>query len=208
MGGYGSGRHGGRPTADTSLRIDAAWLVRTGHARPGATAGGTLTWSRNGEPYASVGYTADMSDPDAGELRLSYKRGSGADAEQVRQTIRFDWTEPHYGGRRWSFICPYSGRRSRKLYLPPGGDRFAGSAAWRLPYASQRVEHSQRPFDAMFRIQKKLGCDEGWDAGLFRPKGMHRRTFERHWERYEQLDAQCAVIMVGMINRLADRRRV
>ena len=205
MGGYGSGRHSGRPTADVSIRIDLAWLMRTRRVVPGALVSGALQWTWNGEPHASISYEADMRDAAAGVLRLSYKRGGAHDSETVRQTVRMSYTLPHYGGRRWWMICPYSGKRAAKLYLPPGGDRFAGRAAWRLPYASQRVEHSQRPFEAIFRIQKKLGCEPGWEAGLYRPKGMHRRTFERHRARYEQLDAQCAVAMMGVVNRLGGR---
>lgn len=205
MGGFGSGRTGGRPTADASRRIDLAWLIRTGRAVPGSLRYGSLSWNIGGEPAGSISYEADMRDLDAPELRLSFTRGSEPDREHVRQTVRLTWTRPHYGGRRWWFTCPYSGRRAGKLYLPPWGDRFAGRAAWRLGYQSQRVEHSQRPFDAMFRLQKKLGCNEGYDGGLFRPKGMHRRTFERHLDRYLELDAQCAVTMCGLVNRLAGR---
>ena len=38
-----------------------------------------------------------------------------------------------------------------------------------------------------------LGCDAGWEAGLYRPKGMWHRTFDRHFERYLELDDECAV---------------
>ncbi len=43
MGGLGSGRCGGRPTADMSKRIDIAWMVRTERAIPGALVTGACT---------------------------------------------------------------------------------------------------------------------------------------------------------------------
>ena len=91
------------------------------------------------------------------------------------------------------------------MYLPNGGDRSAGRRAWRLGYQIQRVEHRQRPFERLFKLQKKLGCDQGWEAGLYRPKGMHRKTFERHLARYYELDEQCDTAMAGSMMALLGR---
>lgn len=202
MGGFNSGRSGGRPTADMSKRIDIAWMIRKRLAVPGRTIAGTLHWNIGGDPAGSISYAADMRDLDAAELRLSYTRGEGDEREHVNQTVRLVYTEPNYGGRRWWLICPYRGNRCGKLYLPNWGDRFAGRRAWRLGYRSQRVAHRDRPFEKLFRLQKKLGCEQGWEAGLYRPKGMHQRTFERHLERYWELDARCAAEMMGMLGLL------
>ncbi len=143
-----------------------------------------------------------MRDPHASELRLSYNRTANAEREEVRQAIRLVYTEPNYGGRRWWMICPYSGRRVGKLYLPNGGDRFASRKAWRLGYHSQRVARRDRPFEKLFRLQRKLGSEQGWEAHLRRPKGMHQKTFERHLERYYELDAECGVEMMRLIGLL------
>lgn len=195
MGGYGSGRWGGRPTADASLRIDLAWMLRTGHARNGCDTRGTLCWSCGGEPSGSISYLAGMATPGEERLELTYTRGNGENREQVHQTIELSHTRPHFGGKRWWMICPYRRVRAGKLYLPPGGDRFASRQAWRLGYNSQRIAERDRPFETLFRLQKKLGCQQGWEAGLFRPKGMWRRTFERHLDRYWELDERCAMEM-------------
>ncbi len=202
MGGYGSGQRGGRPTADASRRIDLAWMLRTRMAKPGNWISGTLSWSCGGHPSGSIRYEADMRDLHAAELRLGYRRGEGADSEDVKQTIKLTYTEPNYGGRRWWMICPYRHNRVAKLYLPGGGDRFAGRQAWRLGYQCQRDAPRDRPFERLFRIQKKLDCPQGWEQPIRRPKGMWRRTFERHLEEYWRLDEQCAVEMMGLVNRL------
>lgn len=199
MGGFGSGRCDGRPTADSSLRIDLAWMLRTGRAREGSWLSGGLSWSRGGEEVGSIGYQAIMHQPSEERLELFYSSGSGEDGEQVRQTVRLCHTEPHYGGRRWWMICPYRHIRVGKLYLPPGGDRFASREAWRLGYQSQRDAERDRPFERLFRLQKKLGCEQGWEAGLRRPKGMWKRTFDRHMETYWQLDEACAVEMTAVL---------
>lgn len=202
MGGFGSGRHGGRPTADMSLRIDLAWMLRTGRASEGHHTSGTLYWSCGGEPSGSISYVARMDEPGQERLELSYWRGEGKDREHVQQTVRLTFTRPRLGGKRWWMICPYSGLRVGKLYKPPGGDRFAGRKAWRLGYASQRLAHHDRPFESARRIQRKLGCDEGWGGVLTRPKGMHHATFQRHLDRYLDLEEQSNAYMWGLINRL------
>ncbi len=202
MGGFGSGRSSGRPTADMSKRVDIAWMIRTGRAVPGSIISGILTWNIGGEPAGSISYTADMRDPERADLRLSYTRGEANQREQVKQTVRLVYTEPNYGGRRWWLVCPYRHKRVGKLYMPNGGDRFAGRTAWRLGYRSQRVAHGDRAFEKLFRLQRKLGSPQGWEAGLYRPRGMWNRTFERHLDRYYELDTQCSVEAMSMLGIL------
>ena len=201
MGGFGSGRWGGRPTADMSKKIDLAWMIRTGKAKPGQWISGSLSWSCGGQSAGWISYSANMEDPYASELKLSFSRASGEDRESVEQRVRLIFTEPNYGGRRWWMICPYKGIRVAKLYMPNGGDRFASRKAWRLAYQSQRVAHRDRPFEKLFRLQRKLGCPQGFDNFIRRPKGMWNRTFDRHLERFEELDAECAVEMATLVLR-------
>jgi len=205
MGGFGSGRTGGRPTADMSKKVDLAMMIRKGWAKPGQWLSGSLSWNCAGEPAGSISYSADMRDPFESKLKLTFWRGSGDDREHVEQQIRLVFTEPNYGGRRWWMICPYRGKRVAKLYLPNWGDRFAGRRAWRLAYQSQRVARRDRPFEKLFRLQRKLGCEPGWESFIRRPKGMWHRTFERHFERYEELDAECGAEMAMLVLRLGGR---
>lgn len=205
MGGFGSGRYGGRPTADASLRIDLAWMLRTGRAKEGQHISGSLSWKRGGEEAGSIGYQAIMHEPGEERLELSYTRGSGDDREQVRQTVRLCHTVPNYGGKRWWMICPYRYIRVGKLYLPPGGDRFASRQAWRLGYQIQRVARHDRASERLFRLQRKLGGDQGLGAFPSRPKGMWQRTWERHMERYWELeeaaDAELAIGLARILGR-------
>ena len=200
MGGYGSGRCSGRSTVEDGLTINLGLMFRQGWARDGASGTGTLTWSNRGEPFATTGYRYDMTDPDNAYLTLIYTRTPrDGSPKHVEQQIRLTFTRPTYGGRRWWMVCPYSGRRVGKLHIPPSGDRFASRQSWRLAYSSQRSAHRDRPFDKLFRLQRKLGSEEGWEAYLRRPKGMWRRTYERHLERYWELDSRCGAEMAAVL---------
>lgn len=204
MGGYGSGQRWGRPTADESRRIDLAWMIRKGLAEPGAIRGGTLSWSRGDEPAGRIGYTADMFDPEQARLVLQYAvtdRDSG-EARNYTQRIRLSYTVPRYGGKRWWMHCPVTGQRVGKLYMPPNAETFACRTVWRLGYKSQRVTPRDAVFERLYRLQKKLGCREGWEAPIRRPKGMHRRTYRRHEDEYRYLDALCAAEMMRVIGLL------
>lgn len=203
MGGYGSGRSYGRPIAEHCLRIDIAFMIRNGMAEPGYRRSGNLSWNRGGEPAGDIGYSCDMRDPDAGELVLRFTSGCsrGEPKEQV-QRIALSYTEPHLGGRRWWMHCPKTGERVGKLYVPPGGDIFASRKAWRIGYQSQRNAPRDRAFEALFRLQRRLGCTQGWEQPIYRPKGMHHRTFAKLENQYWQIDEQCGRAMTGVLARL------
>jgi len=204
MGGYGSGQRYGRPTADESRRLDIAWMFRRGYLVDGRHMSGSLSWSRGDMPAGSIGYSCNLSDPDDATLVLNYpftddRTGQKSD---YTQRIRLIYTQPHYGGKRWWMHCPSDGARVGKLYMPPGGKSFASRKVWRLGYQSQRNTRRDAVFERLFRVQKKLGCPQGWEMPIRRPKGMHRRTYERLENEYWYLDALCAAEMMRAIGLL------
>ena len=144
-----------------------------------------------------------MSEPGRERLELTYSNTRQGERKDVRQTVHLTHTVPNYGGKRWWMLCPVSGRRVGKLYLPPGGDIFASRQAWRLGYQCQRDAARDRPFERLFRLQRKLGCKQGWEQPIFKPKGMWERTWQRHLAEYWKLDEQCAFEMAAMMSRLA-----
>lgn len=168
-------------------------MLRRGFAVDGRFTSGSLSWSRGDRPAGSVGCKCDMRDPDAATLVLDYTFTDGRTGEKRDYTerIALSYTVPHYGGRRWWMHCPATGARVAKLYMPLGAETFASRKAWRLGYHSQRVSRRDAAFERLFRLQRRLGCYQGWGHGITRPKGMHRRTFERHCERYWELDDEC-----------------
>jgi len=203
MGGWNSGRSGGRPLADTASSIDLAWLFRTNRAKEGFRISGGLSWTwSDGSPAGSIGYAAIMDEPGYERLELRYTRGTGDKREDIHQTICLTYTEPHYGGKRWWMICPYQHVRVSKLYLPGGGDRFASRRAWRLGYRCQRVSKADQASNALFKLQRKLGCEAGAGNWLRRPKGMWQRTYERHLARFEELNHRVNLEFLAMAARL------
>lgn len=202
MGGYFSGRTGGRPIVEAGLTVDLKLMRRRGWFRDGGYSSGSLIWSSRGEQIATIGHCSSSSDPDNAWLELSYRNKRDNDWVERKQRIMLSYTVPHFGGRRWWMHCPVNGERVGKLHLPPGGDIFASRRAWRLGYKIQRVADRDKPFERLFRLQKKLGCDEGWGAGIWRPRGMHRATFERHFERYLELEEECDLAFAPLAARL------
>jgi hypothetical protein len=205
MGGWNSGRSGGRPVADTALRVELLWMLRTGKAVVGHWRVGSLAWTCQGEPSGNISYSCDMRDPDNAwmELRFTVTTRSTGEKRDYVQRVRLSYTVPHFGGRRWWMHCPANGSRVVKLYCPRGADEFASREAWRLGYQSQRNSSSDKVFERLFRLQRKVGGEQGWGAGPGRrPKGMWHRTYERHFERYLELDSQCGLEGERMLGAL------
>lgn len=204
MGGYGSGMRGGSPVAEEALRIDIAWMLRQALAEPGHVRSGTLRWIRGGEPSGSVTYRCDMRHHDEAslELRFSVTRRSSGRTSSYTQRIALSHTQPNFGGKRWWMHCPVSGHRVRKLYMPDSGALFASGKVWRIGYRSQRQTERDNVFERLFRLQRRLGCVEGWEMPIRRPKGMHHRTYARLEREYWRLDAACNVAMAQVLSRL------
>jgi hypothetical protein len=200
MGGWGSGRKCGKPVKEDGLTIDLALMLRKGWMTVGRCSSGRLTWSSSSGWSATIGYSYDLTHPESASLTLDYRNKRGGDDWTSRkQHVRLVYTVPPYGGRRWWMTCPVRGDRVGKLYLPSGGDIFAGRKAWRLAYRSQRLASRDRPFERLFAIQKRLGCPEGWEQPIWRPKGMWRRTYKRLEKCYWALDAECGREMTGAL---------
>jgi hypothetical protein len=141
MGGWGSGRRGGKPVKEDGLTIDLTLMLRKGWMTEGRSSHGSLSWSDATGWSATIGYTYDLSNPETASLTLTYRNKRGGDEWVSRQQhVRMVYTVPPYGGRRWWMLCPVRGDRVAKLYLPNSGDIFAGRKAWRLSYRSQRLQ--------------------------------------------------------------------
>jgi len=99
-------------------------------------------------------------------------------------------TACHLGGVRPWFVCSvysdgrYCGRRAAILY--GAGELFACRRCYGLAYESQQQTARHRGLEQARKIRMRLGGGvdllEPFPA---RPKGMHRRTFERLRARAE-----------------------
>ena len=176
MGGIGSGWYGdrnGKQTTSGSYSIDIRQLFREGSHLLGQP----TKWKRsiNGKPVASVCVSLTY-----GDVCITYRhkthKGYWSD---VANTVDLEWTDCHYGGQRPWFQCPNRccGKRVAILYI----DESIGCRQCQgLVYESQRENDCNRSSRAADKLRDRLGWKRGFLHGEgYRPKGMHRATFER-----------------------------
>ena len=182
-------RDGWRPHIESALCLNLVALFRDEALRQSRTNSGIWQWTRNGEPIASIGYSATLSEEN-GELRLTYTQTPDDEPQNVTCIIRLSSRPLPYGGRFWYMHCPYTGKRARKLYKFGPIEQFCHRTAIRpLPtYASQRVSGIERVQAKRWAIRRKLGDD---CSSLFedpmRPKWMRLATFDRYATRDAEL---------------------
>jgi len=121
MGGYGSGRSGGGPTVEDGLTLDLGKLMHGRLFRPGQAWDSSIVWTntRTGEQISSIAYQAQLSE-EHGRVRLHYTTARrNGEKHASDYWVELETTTQPVGGRRWWFVCPRTGARVAKLYLPP-----------------------------------------------------------------------------------------
>jgi hypothetical protein len=155
MGGFGSGwRRARTDVVEDCLFVSISDLVRKKIIIPGSLTHGVLAWSRGGEqPHARANYEADLRTDKHAAIHLRYRLDDRSESTYV--WLRY--TVPQYGGRRWWFVCPLTGNRVAKLYLPLGKNRFASRQAYSLGYSSSRKSRSKsKTLDVLLRYIAKM----------------------------------------------------
>ena len=180
MGGYSSGRHRTRTrgSINEAYRIEMKWVRRRGFLWPGAIRSGTWSWTRNGEPSGSIGLAIVLSDPEKGSAVLEFTH----DGQARRQVVRLEAVPCRYGGRRYYFICPKTGRRCEVLCCVAG--YFASRQYHGLAYGSQ----SEDPWDRLLRARNKAESALFGKDGRPKPRGSSR---ERKLQKWIDLEEAC-----------------
>ena len=225
MGGFGSGRHGGRATVEgcRSLVLDinrvmgpvanalrGRELASDAEVRLGPS---RLRWARHGEaePWAEVEVALTLHREHAvAALRFDIEHWSNRTGPQA-QRVDITSTPCRFGGRRWWWLCPRTGRRCGKLYLPNGGTLFLsrGRGAYPLAYASQNGSPMDRSHARQRRLYARLGGEYEYSEQPPppRPKGMRRATYERTvnqifqaMERHDEIFMAGAARFIGRVS--------
>jgi len=156
-----------------TLSVDA--LVRARMLISGQRTAGTWQWrnSYSKGQRAALNPVSDLSDDNAPYLFLIYRlAGIG---EDVEYEVAITASRPHYGGRRWWFVCPGEigkpcARRVGRLFLPPGAKYFGCRHCYDLQYRScqerrgrferyrrSKLELDKLPYDvALTRVFRTL----------------------------------------------------
>ena len=190
MGGYGSGRRGGKGVTNDHRALDVRHLQRKGLLTPGRSFG--WSWLREGETVASI-----QVRTEANRVILDYRhKDSGGEWVSANYPVLLEWTACNLGGRRAWFRCPVNGcgRRVAILY---SGAIFACRHCLNLAYECQRENDGDRAMRRAGTIQRRIGLGGGLLGAMDwrRPKGMHWRTYARLTAKH---DAFVRVALAGM----------
>ncbi len=199
MGGFGSGRHGGKSTTGDMWALDIRRIAQAGRLKPGQSF--NWQWSRNGEPVANINLRTDTD-----RVTLDYRaRDRGGEWQPMSYPVGLSWTPCTYGGQRAWWLCPAvgCGRRVAVLY---GGKVYACRHCHQLAYRTQREQADDRARSKANKLRDRLQ----WEAGILngngcKPKGMHWATFERLEAQHDALVNQS---MAGMMAKFGPMREL
>lgn len=102
------------PTLYDDLKtVSISFLTKHGYLKPNKQQSGTITWSRNGNKTGSISISVNTQSENTC-LELNYKYNE----TPINYRVQLVSVPSNLGnGLVWYFICPYTGKRCRKLYL-------------------------------------------------------------------------------------------
>ena len=208
MGGIGSGnryRYGSKNTIEGRTSLDINRWARDGYLTADRSFSWQWTWGDGSTSNINVRVES------AWLIRLIYRTRSGGEVDwtDVDYSIQLTRTPCRFGGERTWFLCPGRGcgRRVAKLYC--AGRYYVCRHCGDLAYSSQREDAGDRALRRAQAIRKKLGGSVSmYDPFPCKPKGMHRRTYERLRAQAGHLEYQSNIHIAekfGMIERMLEK---
>jgi hypothetical protein len=153
-----------------------------------------MAWNIDDKPYGGIQV---QTGSDGVILRFQCKGLESSEWKLVEQNVPITWTGCALGGRRPWFVCnseDNSGtrcsRRAAKIYLG-AYPVFACRCCQGLTYASQKQTPHLRLISKAMKIRMRLGGSPNlFDPFPDRPKGLHRKTYERLRKIHDAADSQ------------------
>ena len=173
MGGQNSGRNRVSNVASIECAriLDIRCFRKLNYLRLGFVTQAAWSWRRNNENNGSVNLIFSMPSPSQALIQIDFSL-NGA---RKHQEVALDAVTCRYGGYRFYFICPASGRRCEVLALLNG--YFACRQHHRLTYASQ----SETALDRMGRRVRRLEA-QAKGFGRYRcPRGAKKDRLLTAW---------------------------
>jgi hypothetical protein len=199
MGGFGSGRHGGKSVTGDMFALDIRKIQRAEALQAGLYF--NWQWTRGGKPVANINIQIGTD-----RVTLIYKsRSNGGEWKDKSYPVYLSWTPCNYGGQRAWWLCPAVGCRRRVAVLY-GGSVYACRHCHKLAYRTQRENAGDRAGSKADKLRDRLG----WEAGILngnggKPKGMHWRTFEQLQARHDANVNQSLACVMARFKGLADK---
>ena len=102
------------PTLYDELKtVSISFLAKHGYLKPNQWKGGSINWSRNGNNTGSISIKV-CTQPENSFIELDYN----CNKSPINYRVQLILTPSNLGkGVVWYFVCPYTGKRCRKLYL-------------------------------------------------------------------------------------------
>ena len=170
-----------QPTVAGALRLDLANIMRRRAAVPGSVVRSTVAW---GDTMTAT-LAADLTEGDRGILQIRYTTPDipNRPGKAMDRSIALTTREQHFGGRRWWFVCPRSGRLARVLVLPYGADGFGSQASYGLKYACQCQGRTDRAIARARKARARMGLTDP-DLGN---RGPARKPHRMRWSTFHRL---------------------
>lgn len=167
---------------DECMQLSISDLKQLGYLKPNHYCSGSIRWTSNGEPTGSIGLKVNTTS-DQPYLELNYT----SDEKPICYRVTLVTIPSNLGrGIIWAFICPQTGKRTRKLYLVDGyflhREAFRG-CMYECQTYSKKARAMYRAMDGIFAWDKK-------PTRYFRPyyKGKPTRTLKRLLRKQKQAE--------------------
>lgn len=166
MGGInsGQGRTANRGSVEHFPAIDLRILKRASLLRPDECTYDTLKWRNQASHASSARIFIDLSDRRAAYIKIA----GHSDETVVNQRVQMDCVPVRFGGFRYYFVCPMTGRRCELLYLVDGV--FASRQAHAVTYSSQTQDKLSRARQKVRKLQRQIDGDNRYA----RPRRQNR----------------------------------
>ena len=134
-----------------TVSINVTALRRMGYFTPGYKATGSIEYTKNGKPITRIYF--ETSDDTA--LILNYTWEGITINQRIAVVKRLSNLKK---GSLYFFVCPYTSKYVRNLYLPQGVTQFASNYAFKPPiyYASQTHTKYYKPVGQCFHVEQLL----------------------------------------------------
>ena len=181
-------------TTEDLLKLSIGWLKTHNYLRENSIINGNLIWNRMlGEEYTREIGSVNFMSNFIGENRsitLSYTYN---DKENIRFEIPVVCSFPHYGGKRYWFLCPRCGRKVAFLY---SGKYFWCRKCQNLSYPTQQMGLLGRMLEKSKKYEEKV-LDNGG-----KKRWVHHTTFEKYMDKAEYYERLGLIAMYKIFKKI------